>query len=127
MKKKQEITVMDYTKNWRHGDVNGIPIQNTSLKQIPKEAVITKDNVVEHGESGHSHKIQNGQILMLKEPIEIETSIGTQQVEKFLHLEQDTVISHEEHLPLTLQKGDYVIVQEREMDHLAEVERNVLD
>ncbi len=111
----------------RHGDVDIIPIETTSLKQIPKKAKISKDNIVMHGESGHVHKIQSGQVLVLKSPVEIQTGGITKQVEKFLHIPQETVISHEEHLPLKIPKGDYVVLQEREMDHLAEIERSVMD
>lgn len=110
----------------RHGDVDIRRIETTSLKSIPEG---TKDigKTVMHGESGHQHKIKNGQVLLLENPIEIETSSGSKQVEKFLHIPEDTTISHEEHLTLEIPKGDYVVLQEREMDHLAEVERSVLD
>lgn len=111
----------------RHGDVDIIPIGMTSLKSIPKEAIQQKDNVVMHGESGHSHRIQSGQILVMPESIEVETSSGTKQVEKFLHIPETTTISHEEHLTKPILNGDYIVLQEREMDHIAEVERTVMD
>ena len=110
----------------RHGDVLIRRIDTTSLKQIPSGC---KDigKTVMHGESGHQHKIQHGQVLLLEKPISIEIPSGTKQVEKFIHIPQDTIISHEEHNPLNIPKGDYVILQEREIDHLAEIERSVLD
>lgn len=111
----------------RHGDVGIHPIQTTNLKEIPKDAVQQKDLVVAHGESGHRHIIKNGQILLLQKPMQVRTESGTKQVEKFLHIPKDTTISHEEHLTLEIPKGDYIVLQEREMDHMAEVERSVLD
>lgn len=111
----------------RHGDVDIRPIHTTSLKSIPTEAIPSGKTVM-HGESGHKHTIKNGQVLLLENPMEIQTKSGAKQVSKFLHVAQDdTVISHEEHLPLQIPKGDYVVLQEREMDHLAEVQRSVLD
>lgn len=111
----------------RHGDVIIRPLEMTSLKSIPTEAKDSGNMVVMHGESGNTHMIKNGQVLLLKSPIEIQIPLGTKQVEKFLHIPQDTIITHEEHPTLTVKAGDYVVLQEREMDHMSEVERTVLD
>jgi len=111
----------------RHGDVNIIPISHTSLSKIPKEVKIQDGKVVAHGESGHKHMIKQGQVLVLESPIKMQVPSGTYQVEKFLHISQDTVITHEEHPTLPIPAGDYAVLQEREMDHMAEVERTVMD
>lgn len=118
---------MEKLQKIRHGDVNIIPISDTSLSKIPTEAKDSGKMVVMHGESGNKHMIKNGQVLLLKSAIEIQTPSGTKQVEKFLHIPQDTIITHEEHPTLPVKAGDYVILQEREMDHMSEVVRNVLD
>jgi len=110
----------------RHGDVDIIPISQTSLKTIP-DGTKTIGKIVMHGESGNKHLIQHGQVLLLKNPIDVEIKAGSVQVEKFLHIPQNTTISHEEHQTLEIPKGDYVVLQEYEMDHLEEVERSVLD
>ena len=110
----------------RHGDVDIKSIDTTNLKTIPKEAKDT-GKMVMHGESGHRHMLKSGQVLMLESPITVETSAGNKQVEKFLHIPETTQITHEEHLTRTIPKGDYIVLQEREMDHMAEVERSVLD
>ena len=103
-----------------------MPISLTSLQSIPEGAKPTGQMVM-HGESGHRHVIKSGQVLLLQNPVEIETSSGSKQVEKFLRIPENTTISHEEHLTLKIPKGDYVVLQEREMDHMEEVERSVLD
>ena len=110
----------------RHGDVVMRKLSTTSMKSIPKDAVPTGE-IVMHGESGHTHRIQKGQVLQLETPIQIELPSGNEYVQKFMHIPQDTAISHEEHLTLEIPKEVYVITQEREIDHLAEVERTVLD
>jgi len=110
----------------RNGDVDIFNIKTRGIKSIPDEAKSIGKTVM-HGESGHKHTIKSGQVLLLENSMEIQTSSGIKQVEKFLHIPQDTIISHEEHLPLQIPKGDYVVLQEREIDHLAEVERSVLD
>jgi len=111
----------------RHGDVIIRPLEMTSLQKIPTEAKDSGNMVVMHGESGNTHMIKNGQVLLLESPIEIQIPSGTKQVEKFLHIPQDTIITHEEHPTLTVKAGDYLVLQEREMDHMSEVERTVLD
>lgn len=120
MEQKQQLQKI------RHGDVDIIPISNTSLPKIPTEAKFS-GKMVMHGESGHKHMIKQGQVLILESPIEMQIPSGTYQVEKFLHILQDTVITHEEHPTLPIPAGDYAVLQEREMDHMAEVERSVMD
>lgn len=110
----------------RHGDVNMFNINIRGLKNIPVKAKDT-GKMVMHGESGHKHMIKSGQVLMLETPITVETSAGNKKVEKFLHIPETTTITHEEHLTRTIPKGDYIVLQEREMDHMAEVEKTVLD
>jgi len=126
MEKLKNITMNKNKQIVRQGDVIMRPLEMTSLKSIPTEA---KDSgkMVMHGESGHKHMIENGQVLLLESPIEIQIPSGAKQVEKFLHIPQNTIITHEEHPTLTVKAGDYVVLQEREMDHMSEVERTVLD
>lgn len=121
MKQKQQLQKI------RHGDVDIIPISHTSLSKIPTEAKILSGKMVMHGESGNKHMIKQGQVLILESPIEMQIPSGTVQVEKFIHISQDTVITHEEHPTLPITVGDYAVLQEREMDHMTEVVRNVMD
>ena len=112
----------------RHGDVDIIPLSMTSLKSIPSDAYISPDGkTVMHGESGHQHKLQSGQVLVLNEPVEVQTEMGTEHAAKFLHVPQTTTIRHEEHTTLQIPKGNYVVLQEREMDHMTQAVRNVMD
>ena len=103
-----------------------IPISMTSLKSIP-EGARNAGKVVMHGESGHKHVIASGQVLVLDEAVAVETKAGTQQMEKFIDVPEDTTISHEEHTTLHIPKGQYAVVQERELDHITEAERRVMD
>lgn len=123
----KNITMNKNKQIVRHGDIGIRPLEMTSLKTLPKEVKIQDGKVVAHGESGNKHMIQQGQVLVLESPIKMQIPSGTYQVEKFLHISQDTVITHEEHPTLPIPAGDYAVLQEREMDHMAEVERTVMD
>jgi hypothetical protein len=78
---------------------------------------ITKQRlIVAHGESGHSHVIENYAATMLM--------IG----EKFyLQLEKDATITHEEHKPITLEKGIWEVGRVQEYDWFSKMQRQVQD
>ena len=114
----------------RQGDVDMLPLSMTSLTEIPKNTVHQKDGVVMHGESGHKHRLgSNAQLLVLDgdEPVSVTTDLETTQASKFLHVPEMSQITHEEHTTLNVPPGDYVVLQEREMDHMDQIVKNTLD
>ncbi len=118
---------MEYNKFLRHGDVDLRRLDATSLESIPPDAKPT-GQVLMYGEAtGHHHKIQNGQVLLLEKPIPVTIDGETVQVEKFLHVENDTVLEHQEHKTITVPKGDYVILQERTYNPFDEQIRRAMD
>jgi len=84
-----------------------------------KEAKVTKlrHYVVAHGESGHSH------ILEAEDEFEL-----IQEGERILlSLEKSATVVHEEHAPITLDKGLWEVGRVREYDYFQEMVRKVAD
>lgn len=99
-------------KIYRHGDV-----LIKEIRTLPKNIIKAKNNVLMMGEAtNHSHRLKLEQIQMFKD--------GEQ---KYLSLEQDTELIHEEHDTINLDKGNYIILQEREFDPFADEIRQVMD
>lgn len=77
-----------------------------------------KHKVLAEGEvTGHSHRVTEG-----------EADIYEHEGTLFLKVTSDkAVITHEEHKPIVVEKGDYQIGIVQEYDHFAEEARNVAD
>ncbi|MBI5698533.1 MAG: hypothetical protein HZC29_08680 [Thaumarchaeota archaeon] len=114
-------------KTFRHGDVDGIPIELTSLIEIPREAKPIGKIVMQGTANGHSHRIRDGQVLMLEKPTDVKIADEVMQVNRFLRVPNDTIIEHEEHPDVEVLKGDYVIVQERNYNPFDKQIRRVID
>jgi len=109
----------------RHGDVDIKPV-----KRIPKSACITKSRTLAYGEkTGHHHSFEGSQILVYEADEQDTIKVGSEQVQvvKYLDVKQDSVLSHQEHDPLTIPKGKYAILQEREYNPFEQEIRRVLD
>lgn len=99
-------------KYFFHGDVNILE------SDIPGDAEITKETVLEYGEvTGHAHRMHGDQFTIFK----------TKDNRKFLRVIQPSDLSHEEHHTRTIQPGDYQIRRTRETDHMSGVTRQVAD
>ena len=72
--------------------------------------------VLAHGESGHSHVIEddNAELIQIGERI-------------LLKLSKQATVKHEEHKPITLSRGIWEIGRVREFDWFAQMERQVID
>lgn len=124
---KPEFTVMESQKFLRHGDVPIRRLETTSLKSIPKEAR-PDGKILMHGEAtGHHHKVESGQVLLLEKPIQMEIAGEQIQVEKFLRVEHDTILEHQEHKTIPIPIGEYLILQERQYNPFDEEIRKVMD
>ena len=99
------------SKLYRHGDVM---IQEIDV--IPKKAKKVKGNILVRGEvTGHAHRLDNpGAFQILESPDFI-----------FVEVTEETNIIHEEHDPITLQKGKYKVWVQRE--YTPEAIRRVYD
>lgn len=96
---------------YRQGDVLLIEVQS-----IPQDACQEKGQaILAHGEvTGHDHRIKDRSAKVLKK--------GSK---RYLRLAKGSVLEHEEHGHLTIPKGDYEIIVQRE--YAPEAIRNVAD
>lgn len=97
---------------YRHGDL--------LLKRatIPEEAQEVKDMVLAYGETtGHRHRLV-GQVQVFES-----------NSQKYIQVKQGAQVQlvHEEHHPIQIESGDYVVVHEREFEPFLSLIRQVRD
>lgn len=104
------------------------------IKLIPKSAKLLNTKTVMYGEqTGHHHTFDDdsSKQVLVYEPTENDTVLvrGNEnaQVQKYVHVKQDTKLTHQEHATQVIPKGRYVILQEREWDVLENQIRVVVD
>lgn len=99
---------------FQQGDVIG-----RKLKSLPNGSatIIGKKRLVlAHGESGHSHVIEDDEAELIQ--------IGERMI---LSLTKQATVEHEEHGPITLAPGIWEIGRVTEYDWLSRMERQVID
>lgn len=100
------------TNGWiRHGDVILKRVDNIKGNQIKK----TEEVLAEGEVTGHFHRLRSKQML-----------VSMHEGQKFIELEQEGKLTHEEHNTLHIPKGKYEIMLQREVDLLGET-RQVMD
>ena len=97
------------TKLYRQGDVLLKHITHLPPGLTPKDRTLARGEV-----TGHHHTLEAGEVFV---------DGGGQQ---FVQLAAPAVLAHQEHAPLTLPKGVYEVVLQREFD-VVEGVRRVLD
>lgn len=98
-------------KFYQHGDVLIKEINNVDGEKL-------KTNVVMEGEfTGHAHRITQGQFQLYK----------TAMQQMYLQCLTACVITHEEHKPIEIPKGTYIIEAVREFDPFEDEIRAVRD
>ena len=89
------------------------------LDSMPEGApsnVTRKRLVLAHGESGHSHVVEDDEAELIQ--------IGERML---LKLERAATVKHEEHGPITLEPGIWEIGRVKEYDYLSGMTRPVMD
>jgi len=108
--------VTDMEKQYRHGDV----FLREVADGVPDAAVIVPRNgdvVLAEGEvTGHAHRIRSPQVALW--------DAGAQ---RYLVVEREAELTHEEHGTIVLAPGVYEVVIQREYNYLAEMPRAVAD
>ena len=105
---------MKNLKCWQQGDVIGIKLSSPPAGEVK---VVSKRNcVVAHGESGHSHVVEDEEAELLQ--------IGEKMI---LSLKNPATLMHEEHGPITLDAGIWEVGQVKEFDYLSMMTRTVQD
>jgi len=112
----------------RHGDRNFRTIESIGLDKIPSDLPPSESKIVGVGESWHRHKI-SGQCVVydMPEPQQYKYEGRTILVDQFVDVLEDTTVTHEEHHEIPIQKGQYALVPEQEIDILEQKTRSVLD
>jgi hypothetical protein len=89
------------------------------LKSMPEgeqKIIARKRLIVAHGESGHSHVVEDDEAELIQ--------IGERML---LSLTRKAMLVHEEHKPITLTPGIWEIGRVREYDYFQQMERQVID
>lgn len=87
-----------HMKIFRQGDV-----LIKEIKSLPKDVKLKKTNVLVWGEvTLHSHRLQKGEVY--------EDKVKNM----FLNVTNKTMIVHEEHKPIKLEKGVYAVIRQKE-------------
>jgi hypothetical protein len=99
---------------FQQGDVIGVKIDK--IPTGDRNNITKKRLVVAHGESGHSHVIQDDAATMFQ--------VGDRF---YLELEKTAMLTHEEHKPITLSPGVWEIGRVQEYDWFSRMQRQVVD
>ena len=100
--------------SFQQGDVLGKKLADWPSGE--RKVIATVRLVVAHGESGHSHLIEDDDAELIQ--------IGERML---LHLAREATIQHEEHKPITLSPGIWEIGRVREYDWFSKMERPIVD
>jgi hypothetical protein len=87
------------------------------IERLPKgsKAIKTKD-IEKSTTTGNSHSLQGG-----------VCQIKTEGNKKYLSVKKQTTLTHQEHKPIKIPKGEYEIRKVLEYDHMEEESREVKD
>lgn len=103
----------------RQGDIYFAPIDT-----VPEGKKMAHDGtfVVAEGEkTGHKHVLRGGL------PSAFDVFQADDEPDPLFMFHEKVTLTHDEHSPLTIPKGAYRIVHERELDHFANSIRRVAD
>lgn len=103
----------------RQGDILFIPTTETA----PENAIKVDSGIVAAGEAtGHHHRIAANDM-----PVANLLKTNWQGDLMLVVSERNVNVIHEEHKPVTLSPGNYLIHRAREYDYLSNLVRNVRD
>lgn len=88
----------------------------TAMPEGKKEVVATKRLVVAHGESGHSHVIEDDEAELIR--------IGEKIM---LNLTRPATLKHEEHKAIRFEAGIWEVGRVQEYDYFKHMARQVID
>lgn len=104
-------------KMYRQGDV-----LLQKVNELPSNAKPKKDDIILRGEAtGHAHRIANGQIYETIQKEIFHPEIKTM----YIVAKKSARLVHEEHAPIDIEIGIYIVIRQREFDD--EATRLVMD
>lgn len=99
-----------------HGDVILVKVES-----VPASAKINEkfEGILQYGEhTGHAHRLSGKETDMFE---------FFAEGRRYLRLQEETPLKHEEHKQIDLPAGDYEVRIVREVDHFAGLVRQVVD
>lgn len=89
----------------------------TRIREIPKDAKFLKGDFIVHpGNTGNNHALIGG-----------DFGIYQKGEVKFIDVKEISALTHNEHKPIMLMPGSYVLSFVQEYDHFAQLKRAVID
>ena len=77
---------------------------------VPSNFVLKKDLIVGIGEkSNHKHELKDGKLYAPENK-------NSSDISGYIQVDKDTEVVHEEHKPVTLEKGTWAVNRQREFD-----------
>lgn len=98
-------------KWYQHGDVTIKPV-----KTIPSGEILVGNTLMDGELTGHAHRVTKGSFQLIEKGGVL-----------YFKADSDCVVTHEEHKPMTIPKGNYQIGQVREYDFFEDEIRKVRD
>lgn len=99
---------------FQQGDVVGVKL--TAIPEGAQKHLGRKRLILAHGESGHSHVIEDEEAELIE--------VGGRML---LLIEKSATVTHEEHGPIKLSPGIWEIGRVREYDPFLDMTRQVVD
>lgn len=99
---------------FQQGDVIGKRLDK--MPEGERKTISLKKLVLAHGESGHSHVIEDDEAELI--------AIGEKMI---LKLQREATLKHEEHKPIKLAPGIWEIGRVKEYDYFQQMTRQVID
>lgn len=100
------------TQYFQQGDCLLFPVPS-----VPAKAERVTGNVLREGEAtGHAHRA-----------VEADVALSIVNGQLYMRAPSGATVRHEEHMPVTVPPGDYLIGAVREYDHFSEEAREVRD
>lgn len=99
---------------YRHGD-----LLIKRIESLPEGLTKLNTKILAEGEAtGHHHRLTSQTAQVFRDDA---------NQRRYLSIEEPTQLVHEEHKPITIEEGTYVVIQEREFDPFADYIRRVTD
>lgn len=111
MAKEDEEQLLQF---YRHGD-----LLIKRIESLPEGLTKLNTKILAEGEAtGHHHRLTSQTAQVFRDDA---------NQRRYLSIEEPTLLVHEEHKPITIEEGTYVVIQEREFDPFANYIRRVTD
>ena len=105
-------------KLYRHGD-----LLIRQVAKIPESTTQLSTSIIAHGENGNTHKLHGSHQVY-----GTHSSQNYRVIEPtYFQAKEEISLKHEEHSTLKIEKGNYVIIQEREFNPFKNIEQEVID